>query len=70
MDSFLSDTLLNPFQINMKERKNFIYLHAIHGLRVMYLSRFMIQILHNIPNVPEGKRHQKKETNKIFKLPN
>ncbi len=28
----------------------------------MFISRFMIQILNNIINVPEGKRHQKKET--------
>ncbi len=27
----------------------------------MFILRFMIQILHNIPNVREGKRHQKKE---------
>jgi hypothetical protein len=30
----------------------------------MFISRFMIQILHNIQNVQEGKIHQ------IFKLPN
>jgi hypothetical protein len=28
----------------------------------MFISRFMIQILHNIQNVQEEKRHQKKET--------
>jgi hypothetical protein len=29
---------------------------------VSTLSRFIIQILHNIQNVQEGKRHHKKET--------
>jgi hypothetical protein len=28
----------------------------------MFISKFMIQILHNIQNVQEGKRHHKKET--------
>ncbi len=28
----------------------------------MFILRFMIQILHNIQNVQEGKRHQKKDT--------
>jgi hypothetical protein len=28
----------------------------------MFISRFMIEILHNIQNVQEGKTHQKKET--------
>jgi hypothetical protein len=31
----------------------------------MFISRFMIQILHNIQNVQEGKRHKKKRDNKI-----
>jgi hypothetical protein len=28
----------------------------------MFISRFMIQIMHNIRNVQEEKRHQKKDT--------
>jgi hypothetical protein len=28
----------------------------------IFISRFMIKILHNIPNLLERKRHQKKET--------
>ncbi len=32
----------------------------------MFISRFMIQILYNILNVQEGKRHQKKRDIKFF----
>jgi hypothetical protein len=32
------------------------------------MSRFMIQILHNIKNVQEGKRHQKKGHIKFLSL--
>jgi hypothetical protein len=35
----------------------------------MFISRFMIQILHNIQHVQEGKRIRKKRHH-IFKLPN
>jgi hypothetical protein len=35
----------------------------------MLISRLMIQILSNIQNVQEGKRHKKKR-HQIFKLPN
>ncbi len=31
----------------------------------MFISRFMIQILHNIRNVQEEKRHQKKDTSNL-----
>jgi hypothetical protein len=36
----------------------------------IFISRFMKQILHNFQNVQEGKGHQKKETQQIFKVPN
>jgi hypothetical protein len=54
MDSFLSDSLFKSFSSTVN----------------MFISRFMIQILHIFKMYRKGKDIRKKETNQVFKLPN
>jgi hypothetical protein len=71
-----SAILVSISAISLRRLTNFILLdfkvaswavssltHCSNPFQVnMFISRFMIQILHNIQNVQEEKRHQKKET--------